>query len=191
MSTTSNIFTCNTYHAIEKKKKEKEKENFWLTLTGLLLRIDSLSQDFLFGVSNDVIRYTAVENKAITQPVTAPIPPIVQPSPFTPQPQIIQTPPPIPELTPETTPDPLTPTPQTTQKPPLRMQYKLTSYLKYRTAEDDKVCSICQGFGNGGVGKGYYLVTQPLPKIPDDTHFWCRCQWELVFGYLDYPEPPF
>lgn len=120
--------TCSMYHAAEKKKKKPEDElPFWLTYTGLVMRIDGLSQDFLFGVTNDAIATAAEVNQI--------------------------------------------------------------QYLHYITAEDDRVCAICQTFARGG-NNGYYRVGSPMPRIPGDTHRWCRCQWELVIADLSLPALP-
>ncbi len=53
------------YHAAQKKQKKKPEDElpFWLTFTGLMMRIDGLSQDFLFGVANDAVASAAQANQ--------------------------------------------------------------------------------------------------------------------------------
>jgi len=66
MTSTNPDCTCHSYHAAEKKDKKKKDEDsipFWLTFSGLMMRIDGLAQDFLFGVTNDAFQAVASANQ--------------------------------------------------------------------------------------------------------------------------------
>lgn len=64
---------------------------------------------------------------------------------------------------------------------------KLTSYervdpeieldveAEYQTAEDDRVCELCQSLSGT-----YSLEEAQQIAIPDDTHNYCRCQWVVT-----------
>jgi hypothetical protein len=52
-------------------------------------------------------------------------------------------------------------------------------WLRWVTAEDDRVCQICIKNSQGG-NNGYYRVGWFMPKMP--VHKFDRCQWQLIFG---------
>ena len=54
------------------------------------------------------------------------------------------------------------------------------TWMKWRTAEDDRVCQKCLEKSQGGNGNGYYKVSWFMPKMP--IHKYDRCQWELIMG---------
>jgi hypothetical protein len=54
------------------------------------------------------------------------------------------------------------------------------SWMRWVTAEDDRVCQKCIEKSQGGNGNGYYKVSWFLPKMP--IHKFDRCQWELIMG---------
>ena len=54
------------------------------------------------------------------------------------------------------------------------------TWMKWRTAEDDRVCQKCLEKSQGGNGNGYYKVSWFMPKMP--IHKYDRCQWELILG---------
>jgi hypothetical protein len=53
------------------------------------------------------------------------------------------------------------------------------SWMKWVTAEDDRVCDRCIKASQGGYN-GYYKVSWFMPKMP--IHNGDRCQWELILG---------
>jgi hypothetical protein len=53
------------------------------------------------------------------------------------------------------------------------------SWMRWVTAEDDRVCNRCIKASQGGTN-GYYKVSWFMPKMP--IHHGDRCQWELILG---------
>ena len=53
------------------------------------------------------------------------------------------------------------------------------SWMRWVTAEDDRVCNRCIKASQGGTN-GYYKVSWFMPKMP--IHQGDRCQWELILG---------
>ena len=53
------------------------------------------------------------------------------------------------------------------------------SWMRWVTAEDDRVCNRCIKASHGGTN-GYYKVSWFMPKMP--IHHGDRCQWELILG---------
>lgn len=51
-------------------------------------------------------------------------------------------------------------------------------WLKWQTAEDDRVCVICMKAATGG-RNGYYKPSWFMPNMP--VHFGCRCRWIVYF----------
>ena len=50
-------------------------------------------------------------------------------------------------------------------------------WMKWETAEDDRVCVICTKAAGGG-RDGYYQLSWFLPQMP--AHFGCRCRWVMI-----------
>ena len=51
-----------------------------------------------------------------------------------------------------------------------------TLKLKWYTSADDRVCSICRNLEGKSWTLSLSLAVNDIPKIPDSTHFNCRCR---------------
>jgi hypothetical protein len=58
--------------------------------------------------------------------------------------------------------------------------------VRWVTAQDDKVCPICEEFDDDSIL--YDIATDDLPIPPDETHPNCRCRLMIVDPNIEYQE---
>jgi hypothetical protein len=57
--------------------------------------------------------------------------------------------------------------------------YLVTERIYWITALDERVCEVCEHFEAVSLASGGWYIWDPtLPSIPNDSHPFCRCQYE-------------
>jgi len=64
----------------------------------------------------------------------------------------------------------------TYQRIPEDLEARLSVDVEFRTAGDDRVCELCQDLA----ARDWTVEEAQQFSIPDDTHPFCRCQWEIT-----------
>ena len=63
---------------------------------------------------------------------------------------------------------------------PIKSQtYVAVEHIYWITALDEKVCEICEHFEAVSLAQGGWYIWDPtIPSIPNDSHPFCRCEYE-------------